>query len=215
MTYRNKLVMLLFVPLMGLTACTQTTPSMMNSAPLTVSEETIIDQISFDAVTSATIAHMANYYLDNATGALGLALTYDPRSKSFGRSRATKEVAKLADILRHEGVETINTRVMPVANSEPVLVINYDSAVVNGPAGCGETPGLKDYQTGRFIGDYKFGCGVENMFAKQVSDPTDLYGNSGLGPRQARRAAIVVENDAAGVRNTSMQGVETNERLGQ
>ncbi len=214
MINRKKIMMLLFIPLMGVSACTQTTPSMMNSAPMTVSEETIIDQIPYADVNSATISRMADYYLNNSTGPLGLTLTYDPNSTKFTKSKASHEMSHLTQALRKKGVDSTTTNIMPMPNSVAMLIINYDMAVANAPADCGDTPGLYDNQTGRFIGEYKFGCGVETMFAKQISNPTDLYGNSEMGVAGARRAAIVVEGHAAGVRNEPLAGVETNERLG-
>lgn len=202
------------MPVLAIGACTQTTPSMMNESRIQVVEESIIDQIEYDQVDQAVITRMAQYYLKNATGPLDLTLTYNPKSKYFGRSKANNELSKLVSALRKKGVNSITTDVMPVPNASPLLIINYESATALAPADCGRTPGLNDYQTGRFIGDYKFGCGVETMFAKQIADPTDLYGNSQLGTRDARREANVVETYRTGQPSAPIEGVETNERIG-
>ncbi|MEM7618217.1 MAG: CpaD family pilus assembly lipoprotein, partial [Pseudomonadota bacterium] len=134
--------------------------------------------------------------------------------KYFGPKSAQRELNMIVSSLRKKGVDNVATSVMPVSGNKPMLIVTYESAVVLPPSDCDETPGLNDYQTGRFIGDYKFGCGVETMFAKQISDPNDLYGTEGLGKRDARREAIVVEGPASGTPNQPLEGVETNERLG-
>jgi type IV pilus biogenesis protein CpaD/CtpE len=189
---------------------------MMNAQPLRVVDESIIDQMYLSDVNDTTLNNLADYYLNNSTGTLDLTATYDPASKYFGSKSAQHELGHIVEDLNKKGVTNIASSVMAVPGNKPMLIITYESAVVLPPSDCGETPGLKDYQTGRFIGDYKFGCGVETMFAKQISDPNDLYGTDGLGGQSsARRAAIVVEGHASATPNQPLEGVETNERLGQ
>ncbi len=216
MRYQKNLAALLFIPLVALTlsACTQTTPSMMNSNKLIVAQETVIDQIALEDMNNGIISRIADYYNKNATGALGVTVTYNPNAKGFGRTQANQEAKNIAASLKKYNVKSVMTETVAVPNSAPFVIINYDTTVALAPANCGETPGLEDYQTGRFIGDYKFGCGVETMFAKQIANPNDLYGNSGLGTRYARREANVIEGYAAGVERPTLSGVETNERIG-
>ena len=214
MKYQKTFMAFLFIPLVALGACTQTTPSMMNSNKLIVAQETIIDQIALTDMNKAIVSRIADYYNKNATGALGVTVTYDPNSNSFGRTQANREARDIAAALKQHNIKSVMTETVAIPNSEPFVIINYDTTVALAPANCGETPGLEDYQTGRFIGDYKFGCGVESMFAKQIAHPNDLYGNSRLGTRYARRDTNVVENYSAGVQLAPLNGVETNERIG-
>jgi len=214
MTHQKYLTVFLLAALFGTSACTQTTPSMMNSQPMTVSEEALIDQIPLRNINESSLNAMADYYLKNSSGPLDLTLTYDPNSKSFGPNSARHELGHIVSKLKSKGVRNISSTVMAAPNMDPFLIVTYSSAVANAPSDCGETPGLNDYQTGRFLGEYKFGCGVESMFAKQISDPNDLYGRSGLGPRDARRDANVIEGYSSGAEAPPLQGIETNERLG-
>jgi len=206
---------LCFIAVLTTTACSaQHTPSMMNREPLRVAQETVIDQLPLSAINDATIAAMANHYAKHANGPMDLTMTYNPKSKSYGKYSAGKTLKAVEGKLRQKGIDTIYTNTMPVPNSDPMLVISYDTLKAMAPADCGTTPGLYDYQTGRFIEEYKFGCGVETMFAKQISDPSDLYGKSDLDSRDGRRESIVTEPALAGVPNQPIQGIETNERIG-
>lgn len=218
MIYQKTLAALLFIPLVSMTftlgACTQTTPSMMNSNKLIVAQETVVDQIALEDINDVTVSRIAQYYNKNANGSLGLTVTYDPNSKHFNKTQATIEARKIASSLKTYNVTSVLTETVAVPHSAPFVIINYDTTVALAPANCGETPGLEDYQTGRFIGDYKFGCGVETMFSKQIANPNDLYGNSGLGTRYARRESNVIEGYSAGVERPPLSGIETNERIG-
>ena len=206
---------LCLIAALGITACAeQHTPSMMNYEPLRVAEETVIDQIPAASINDSTIAMMADHYTKHANGPMDLTMTYNPKSRSFGKYSAGKKLKMVESKLRAKGIDTIYTNTMPVPNGDPMLVISYDTLKAMAPADCGKTPGLHDYQTGRFIEEYRFGCGVETMFAKQITNPSDLYGKSDMGERDGRRESVVTEPHMAGVPNTPIQGVETNERIG-
>jgi type IV pilus biogenesis protein CpaD/CtpE len=69
-------------------------------------------------------------------------------------------------------------------------------------------PGLYSNETGRFIGDYKFGCGVETVFAKQIARPSDLEGRSEMGMRDARRDSVILENYSSGAVQQPLDGID-------
>lgn len=61
------------------------------------------------------------------------------------------------------------------------------------PAGCRNMPGFDDGLTSEKIGDYRFGCSVDAMVAKQIYRPADLQGNAGHDLGDGRRATSGVE----------------------
>jgi len=197
-------------------ACTQTTPSMMNTTPLTVMEETMIDQVAYSDLTPATLDAIAAHYNKNGNSAVELTMTYDPSNKSFGKHSAGQALQKMKMGLDKRGVKMVNTDVMAVKDTNPTVIISYDVVTAQAPADCDETPGLYTNKTGRFVGDYKFGCGVETMFAKQIAHPADLLGNDGLGgENSARRATGVAEPYLAGVPRQPLEGVERDNTIAQ
>ena len=54
-------------------------------------------------------------------------------------------------------------------------------------------PGLEDGLTTEKIGDYRFGCSVDTMLAKQIYRPADLQGSAGADDGDGRRASNSVE----------------------
>ncbi|MEM6811679.1 MAG: CpaD family pilus assembly lipoprotein [Pseudomonadota bacterium] len=208
----SKFVLLSSVILLG--ACTQTTPSMMNTSPITVAEEGIINQIPYKDITDETLSALATNYLKTANGALDLTMTYNPTSRSFTKYKAGQELKKIKNHLNQKGVESVIGQTMAVPNGDPTLIVTYNTLTAKAPDDCLPTPGLDQRETGRFIGEYKFGCGVDTMMARQITDPSDLYGKSGLPSRDARREATVIEPHLAGVPKDPIEGVEADSELG-
>jgi type IV pilus biogenesis protein CpaD/CtpE len=208
-------VALCLLTLLGIAACTQSTPPMVNSRPLVVTDETVIDQIPLNAINDATLSALAGQYTKSSSGEpLDLTMTFNPSSRTYTQNSATNTLAQVETVLRRKGVGNLRSQTMAVPNGDPVLIITYDALSALPPPGCPDTPGLYDYQTSRFIGDYPFGCGVETMFAKQITDPSDLLGVEGLSQREGRRAFNVVDPYAAGIPREPLTGVETNELVG-
>lgn len=184
------------------------TPSSMNSSPAQLSKEMIVEQIPMTMVTEAKLIDIADEYRKNATGPLDLVLSYDPRSTTYTAMAAVNDLKDIKASLHKKGIRDINTQTLSVTNAKPLLMINYDTVSALGPANCDQMPGLNDNETGRFIEGYKFGCSTETLLAKQIARPSDLEGNAEMSQRAARREAMVVEGQSAGVRNPPLQGVE-------
>lgn len=178
----------------AITACTQTTPSMMNSNRVQISRESLVEQIPLEHLNKNTIAAIANEYNRHGTGVMDLTMTFDPAAKDFTAMKAVNTVKQIQKDLKLSGVRDVNGQTLSVSGGKPSLMVSFDSMSAAAPKNCDQMPGLSDNQTGRFIGDYKFGCGVETAFSKQIANPSDLYGNAELGNRDARRGAIVVDD---------------------
>lgn len=203
-----------FVLITGLTipllaACgPQHTPSMMNTSKIELSRETMLDQIQLKDLNEATLTALASHYDQNGNGPLDLTMTYDPKAKDFTAMKALHELKHVRAALNKKGVIDITTQTMAVPRGMPSLMVSYDVVKAQAPSDCTPMPGLDNNETGRFIGDYKFGCGVESLLAKQIARPTDLEGQDGLGKRDARRDSVMIEGYSAGVPNSRLEGVE-------
>ena len=192
-----------------LSACgPQHTPSMMNTSPVELARETIVEQISAKNINDADLAVLAEQYRRDSVGTLDLTMTYDPKSTEFTAMNALHGLKSAKMALQQKGIQNISTQTLAVPDGKASLMVSYDRVRAQAPSDCTPMPGLDTNETDRFIGDYRFGCGVETLLAKQIARPSDLEGNAGLGSRDARRDSIVIEDYAAGVPRTELDGLE-------
>lgn len=170
----------LFLGCFLLAACTQTTPSMMNTSPIELRSETHMEQIPVEHVDDLSIAILAQQYTRFGDGPLELTMTYDPKSKSYTAMKALHTLKEVEDKLSVKGITNVKMDTLAVDGQKPALMVMYPSVQAQAPSDCGPMPGLNDNVTGReIVGPYKFGCGVETLMARQVYRPADLRGRGG------------------------------------
>lgn len=191
-----------------LMACTQTTPSMMNTSKPELSRETVVEQIAVEDINDGLLSRIAAHHRKSSNGPLELTITYDPKSKSFTAMKAVNELKHVSEVLKYKGVRNMVTQTLVVPEGNPSLLVSYDTVMAHAPSDCDIMPGLDTNKTGRFLGDYKFGCSVETMFTQQIARPADLEGNATLGKRDARRDSVVVEDYAIGNPRPPLEGIE-------
>ena len=208
MTNSIKFLSLLIGSAALLSACTQTTPSMMNTSPIEMARETVVEQIPVSQINKGVIENLAKHYAENANGPLDLTMTYEPKSRSYTAMKALHQLGHIKKDFKAMGVTNVTTQTLAVPQGKASLMVSYDIVTARGPSDCDVMPGLEHNETGRFIGDYKFGCSVETATARQIADPADLEGNAGLAVRDARRESIVVEGYSSAEPRPPLEGVE-------
>lgn len=191
-----------------LSACTQSTPSQMNLSKVELVSESNVEQIPLANINETTMGMLADHHYKYGRGALDLTMTYDPSSKTFTAMKAVQTLKKVKYMLQQKGLRDLTAQTLAVPDGRPSLMVSYDMVRAQAPSDCGNMPGLESNDTTRFIGEYKFGCGVETLFAQQISNPSDLEGKSGLASRPARRAANVVDTYANGDQREPITGIE-------
>jgi len=91
-------------------------------------------------------------------------------------------------------------------------MVSFDTVQAQAPSDCTTMPGLEKNTTTRFIDDYKFGCSVETMVARQIARPSDLEGVSGLDDKDGgRRETNIVESYAAGEPQPDLESIGRSE----
>jgi type IV pilus biogenesis protein CpaD/CtpE len=187
----------LLVALMGcvvMAGCQQSTPSMMNTSRVELSTQTGIDQVPVSKINDGYLSALASQYGRYGEGPIDLTVSYDPSSKSYTAMKAVNQLSFLSEALAKKGLNNIRTATLPVdGQAEPTLMVSYDMVTAQGPADCGNMEGLYSNTTSRDVGDYRFGCGVEQMLARQVSRPADLRGRGTVDQADGRRASNVSE----------------------
>lgn len=192
----------------AITGCTQTTPSMMNTSSVELSRETVVEQVALENINDGLLSTLASHYSSTGSGPLELTMTYNPTSRSFTAMGAVNELKQINQALRYKGVKNVITQTLAVPEGKPSLMVSYDTVLAHAPSDCAPMPGLANNLTGRDLGTYKFGCGVESMLAQQIARPSDLEGNDGLGTRGAERDVNVLRDYALGVPREPLEGIE-------
>ena len=198
-----------------LSACTQTTPTMMNTSKVELARETSFEQIPLRALNDRNMTVLAEQYRKYGSGPVDLTMTYNPKSSAFTAMKAVNELKNIQAILKKKGVSDILAQTLAIPDGTPTLMVAFDTVQAQAPSDCAVMPGMENNETDRFIGDYKFGCGVETIFAKQIARPADLEGNADMGPRPARRESIIVEDYSAGVPRQPLDGIERDDLASQ
>ena len=187
-------ILLLMVGVSLLPACArQSTPSMMNPNKPQLVSETALQQRPVKNVNEGYLSQLADEYARYGAGSVQLSLAYDPAAKNYSAVKAFKDLARIKSGLESMGVRGITAETVTAEGSEPMLMVSYDSVRAAAPAGCRNMPGFDDGLTDEKIGDYRFGCSVDAMLAKQIYRPGDLNGNAGFDEGDGRRAANNVE----------------------
>lgn len=187
-------LILLVAATAALAACArQSTPSMMNTAKPQLVPETTLEQMPVSRISDGYLYKVADNYQRYGADTMQLTLAYDPASKQYTAMKAFEDLSSIKSRLKKLGVHSITGETAKSEGVTPTLMISYDSLSAQAPAGCRNMPGFDDGLTTNAIGDYKFGCSVDTMIAKQIYRPSDLNGNAAGDPMDGRRAANSVE----------------------
>lgn len=195
---RTLLLSLSFCSLLALGACgprpwmlEETT---VKDAPMQLVESRYVKRVPLSSLTSDDMAKAAQLYKRNGAGPVYFVVAYNDRAKAAD-SRVEGMRSNLLRALAENGIQhnDLITSTIPLEVDAPIALISFDTLEATGPAGCTDMPGLHGPVADRSAFDYKLGCGVKSMMAKQVANPTDLEGVAGLGGvNDGERAANIV-----------------------
>ncbi len=184
----------LLLPVLACACAPQSTPSMVNTEKPRLVADTTMQQIPVSSVTDGYLFNLARDYERYGTDAMHLSLGYDPKSKNYGAMKAFSDLADIKTKLREKGVRNITAEAVKMEGGAPTLMVSYDGVMAAAPAGCRNMPGFDDGMTTRELGDYRFGCSIDTMLAKQIYRPADLAGNAAEDPDNARRGVNIVDH---------------------
>ena len=190
-------------------------PPTINDTPIQVKEEAFLQDVLVADVDDDYVEALGRHYRKHGSSTMDLLITYDPHSKDNTAMNATSKAADIAVALREEyGVTNVNVGIMPIASQheEPRLLVSYDSLYAQAPAGCnGMMPGMG----GRPLEndpDYKLGCSIDTLIARQVAHPADLLGRGASNvTTEGRSAANIVDAYRSGAQNPSLDGEDVSE----
>ncbi len=182
-----------------LSAC-MNEPHMMESSALSPDKLRLIEgrhvvKKPISMMNETDIAQAAALHNRAGAGPVYVVIAYDDRGKGVDR-RVAETQRGIVTSLQQDGVPArdIVTSSIPLETSEPVALIAFDTLQAAAPAGCTATPSLDGPPLRPEDFDYKVGCGVQDLFARQIANPKDLEGKAGLGGHNdGSRAANIVD----------------------
>lgn len=197
------LVLVSTTPLLG--ACSRTyEPGTVTPKRVQVEQDTRFVQYTLGELDEGAIDTLALDYGRQGSSVMDMTVTYDPKSGTNTAMKATQEAARLSKALGGKGV-AVKSNIMPVSESGEIgVLLSYGGYNALAPD-CELMSGIEDRDHKTDL-DYKMGCSVETMIARQIARPNDLLG----------RAPSSVYKDARGISN-QIEGVRTgapNEPLG-
>jgi len=203
-----KMILVTFVALFGLSACTMNTPSMLNQTPMHLSKTTMMEQVKYIDLNDDVLSALAAHYSKNGMSALDLTMTYNPADTKFDADEAAHQLRHVKQALAKKNVTNVMTQTQAINGGTPSLLVSYDMAQVGAPYSCATMPGLYREGTTRHIGGYQFGCSVDTLMAQQIAHPTDLMGNSDMDIASGRRQAGVIDGHLRGEPKEPLDGIE-------
>ncbi len=180
--------------ILSCSACAYDVPSQVDPARLEVVEASEQHTYETKALNADTIRSLAQGYNSSGQGQVELTVTYDPRSKKNTAMNATLEAGRIAKLLTDQGVSSVQTKVLPVADSWNIShsFVTYNALTAHAPTGCDRMPG---FESADDVGDadmhraYGYGCTIEAMIAKQIAHPQDLLGQEDQTHTESGRRA--------------------------
>lgn len=172
-----------------------------------VEEKAYSEAVSVSEIHEDSIRKAADHYSRHGDGPFDLTITYDPALNS-GAMRASDEAARLAGLLRKNGVEDIQASILPVKDTGDDIkaLFSYTAYNALAPADCDMMPGIAQRAIEAEEG-YKLGCSVETLYARQIARPKDLKGQGVMDPQgDGRRASNIVDTYRSGVPNKPLEG---------
>lgn len=177
---------------------------------LVVEQEEFSDQISVAEANEHYIANLAHNYRRFGSGPIELNVTYDPHSKDSSAMKAGNSAARIAKALRNKGIENVTPKVLPVNDQgeDSQLLVSFNSYRAGPPDDCDTMPGFESTDADNKTNpNYKLGCTVENVFARQIARPKDLAGDAQLSAgSEGRGASNVIELYRTGAPNEPLEG---------
>lgn len=175
---------------------------------LQVVEDRYVEKVPVSALSESSLSALGEHYNRHGDGPVDLTMVYDPQSRSNTAMHASTELARLTKALRVQGIRNVNGNILPVADAgdEPQAIISFTSYDARPPENCPVMHGIEDTTVDNNP-DYKFGCSVDTVFAKQIARPKDLAGQArNDGDTDGRRASNIVEGYRTGQPNEPLGG---------
>lgn len=195
---KTRHILTVLVACAATSACSFDMPSHMTQEKMEVVQSPTQEKFVTSDMTRDVAEDLAAEARHRGGSDMNVTVTYDPSSKSNTKAKAEYEADRIATMLEKEGVRAVTTSTLPVGDSWNVshTLVTYMQTDASMSDNCGKMPG---YENAYDAGDtskhqaYEYGCTINDVFAQQLADPSDLMGKDGFDtPEDGRRAENVV-----------------------
>ena len=195
---RQFLLALAGVSALSLSACSMDMPTKMTESRIELSTEQYSQSYDVATLNDANFDAMADHYVRSGSSQAEVIVAYDPYSKKNTAMKANDQLARIKTELSTRGITDLKGSTLAIDHSgdSSEMIIGYES-VTAGVNDCRMMPG---YATNHMDADfdYKLGCSVQTLMAKQVAHPADLAGRAPDTDADGRRTGAVVERYRSG-----------------
>lgn len=197
----------LVLSIAALSACDMYAESRVRENKIELQQSEFSERINVGEFSADTAAALAHDYSRNGEGALDLTILYDPKSRKSTAMSAGNDAARISDLLRKQGINTVQSSILPIKNhgDHATALVNFTAYKALPPAGCGVMDGIKTTQI-EADPDYKLGCSIDTLFTKQIARPKDLKGNTGSGVTDGRSATNIIDAHRSGAPKPPLTG---------
>lgn len=190
--------------------------AMLENERIQVEEQVFSESAALSEADERYIQALAHHYMRYGGGSpVELAVTYDPASRVNSAMAAGMASGDLAQALRVHGVRDVQTSILPVngQGDQARMLVRYMAYSAHAPQECEKMmPGMNDGDAVRDDREYKMGCSISSLIARQVSRPSDLLGRGNVQATSDGRAATnVVEAYRTGAPNEPLDGESASE----
>jgi type IV pilus biogenesis protein CpaD/CtpE len=199
---------ILIVSSVLLSACNMYAEGHLTPNRVQVEEQKFVQEIPTADLDHNYIAGVADRYYTQGDGPFDLVVTYDPRSSSNTAMKASSEMARLSKALTTQGVSDINASILPVngQGEESQSIISFNSYNALAPKDCNVMEGVESTEV-TLDQEYKMGCTVDTVFARQIARPKDLKGQApSMETSDGRRSSNIIERYRTGTPNEPLEG---------
>lgn len=187
---------------------------LLKDTRLQINETSFSDNVALSEADESYINGLSRHYVRHGGSPMEIVVTYDPKSYRNTAMAAGVKAGDISEALRTRGVYNLESSILPIMGQgdEGRLVVSYMSHSAGAPKDCDRMmPGL-NHDEFRDDEDYKLGCSVNSLIARQVSRPSDLLGRGNLDTvTDGRASANIIEVYRTGERNEPLEGETASE----
>jgi len=215
MKNRFSLILVIVFAVVGLTACSMSTPTMVGAGKMTVRDKFVTKTFDVQSFDDNEADAMAQEIVTKGHGSVNLNVSYfieDKDSKWNFKNKAEKIKNKFVK----SKIDNVKVVVIPVEKAEQggKLVISYKTRVAEVPDECTEMTGNKGAGDMADMKNYKISCGYKMNLSKMIANPDDLLGRADNENIESRRAGATVEKYKTGEPNGELDGYQAS-KIGQ
>lgn len=186
-----------------LQACTLQEPGNLTAGRAQVKEHKFYQKTALENVDQVYLNGLSHHYNKHGDGPIDITTVYDP-AISNARAASNKSASIIAS-LNDNGIHNLRGDILPVSG-QSALIVSYGYYTAHAPKDCTTMPGYDDTSISAET-DYRLGCTVETLIARQIARPKDLLGQTSSDQTtEGRSAANLVNAVRAGTLNQPLGG---------